>query len=83
MGQVLSPAYEDDRSRVVWCSLITFGYSGDAQIPHRKGVERMILFDRELVVVVMLRFKVGCWLLKQTPYAGLDFSCSAAFISKL
>ena len=26
-------------ARVVWRSLITFGYSGDAQVPHRKRLE--------------------------------------------
>ena len=33
---------EDEEDGVArgWRSLITFGYSGDVQVPHRKGVER-------------------------------------------
>ena len=34
---------EDDGAPVGWRSLITFGYSGDGQVPHRKGVERRFL----------------------------------------
>ena len=32
--------YEDDGPRVVWRSLITFGYSGDVQMVHCKSLER-------------------------------------------
>jgi hypothetical protein len=31
--------YEGDGSRVVWRSLITFGYSDEVQVPHRKSLE--------------------------------------------
>jgi len=61
-------------ARVVWRSLITFGYSGEVQVPHRKSLEGVILFDRGPVMVVMLRFKLGCWLLKQIPLCRPGFS---------
>ena len=70
-------------SRVGWRSLITFGYSGDVQVPHRKGCRAVIFFDREEVAVVMLRFKLGCWLLKQIPYAGWIYHVRRHSLAKL
>ena len=64
---------DDDRARVGWRSLITFGYSNDVQIPHRKAVERRFFFDRESVAVVMLRFKLSCLVIEANPLCRPGF----------
>ena len=40
---VVPTGFEGDGAPVGLRSLITFGYSGDGQVPHRKGVEQRFL----------------------------------------